>query len=98
MKYTVEEKIIMPKAKKRRRGISVMLKLVGVTIPFVSITIAVLLYVLYTNVSQTLLEKSETLLHTTSERTIQTAWHLENIQGKGHLTEIQIQCLIIPSQ
>ena len=76
MKYTVEEKIIMPKAKKRRRGISVMLKLVGVTIPFVSITIAVLLYVLYTNVSQTLLEKSETLLHTTSERTIQEteAW------------------------
>ena len=66
----------MPKAKKRRRGISVMLKLVGVTIPFVSITIAVLLYVLYTNVSQTLLEKSETLLHTTSERTIQEteAW------------------------
>lgn len=53
-----------------------MLKLVGVTIPFVSITIAVLLYVLYTNVSQTLLEKSETLLHTTSERTIQEteAW------------------------
>lgn len=66
----------MPKDKKRRMTISILVKLVITIIPFMFAAIAVLLYVVYTNVSDTFLEKSETLLRTTSERTIQEteAW------------------------
>lgn len=66
----------MPKEKKHRKKISIMLKLVGIILPFVCVAIMALMYVIYTNVSKTFLEKSETLLHTTSERTIQEteAW------------------------
>lgn len=63
----------MPKEKRRRKTISIMMKLVGIIIPFVVAAMAILLYVVYTNVSETLLKKSETLLHTTSERTIEEA-------------------------
>lgn len=53
-----------------------MIKLVGIILPFVCVAIMALMYVIYTNVSKTFLEKSETLLHTTTERTIQEteAW------------------------
>ncbi len=66
----------MAKNKKHRKIISIMRKMIRTIIPFVFVAIVILLYVIYTNVSKILLEKSETLLHTTSERTIQEteAW------------------------
>ncbi len=61
---------------KRRRGIGVTVKLVAAVIVSVIIAVSALLAVVYDRMSQTLLEKSEEILRTTSEKTLQEtrAW------------------------
>lgn len=58
------------------RGIGITVKLVAAIAVSVMIAIAVLLSVVYDRMSQTLLEKSEEILHTTTEKTLQEtkAW------------------------
>ena len=58
------------------KGIGVTVKLVFAVVVSAMIAVAVLLGVVYDRMSQTLLEKSEELLHTTSDKTLQEtkAW------------------------
>ncbi len=60
----------------KRRGAGITVKLVAAVVDSVIIAGAVLLAVVYDRMSQTLLEKSEEILHTTTERTLQEtrAW------------------------
>ncbi len=60
----------------KRRGAGITVKLVAAVVGSVIIAGAVLLAVVYDRMSQTLLEKSEEILHTTTERTLQEtrAW------------------------
>lgn len=60
----------------KKKGIGVTVKLVFAVVVSAMIAVAVLLGVVYDRMSQTLLEKSEELLHTTSDKTLQEtkAW------------------------
>lgn len=60
----------------KRRGIGVAMKLVAAIVVSVIIAMSVLLTVVYKNMSETLLEKSEEALHTTMGKTVQEtrAW------------------------
>lgn len=60
----------------KRRGIGVTVKLVAAIVVSVIIAVSVLLAVVYNNMSETLLEKSEEILHTTTGKTVQEteAW------------------------
>ena len=60
----------------KRRGIGVAMKLVAAIVVSVIIAVSVLLAVVYNNMSETLLEKSEEILHTTTGKTVQEtrAW------------------------
>lgn len=59
-----------------RRGVGITVKLVAAILGSVIIAVSALLGVVYSNMSRTLLEKSEDILRTTTERTIQEtrAW------------------------
>ena len=59
-----------------KRGIGITVKLVAAVIGSVVIAVSVLLSVVYDRMSQTLLEKSEEILHTTADKTLQEtkAW------------------------
>lgn len=73
MSQTTEEK---SRTMTPGRGIGITVKLVAAIAVSVMIAIAVLLSVVYDRMSQTLLEKSEEILHTTTEKTLQEtkAW------------------------
>ncbi len=60
----------------RRRGIGITVKLVAAIVVSVIIAVSALLAVVYDRMSQTLLEKSEEILHTTTDKTLQEtkAW------------------------
>ena len=60
----------------KKKGIGVTAKLVFAVVVSAMIAVSVLLGVVYNRMSQTLLEKSEELLHTTSDKTLQEtkAW------------------------
>ncbi len=60
----------------KRRGIGVTVKLVAAIVASAVIAMSVLLAVVYDRMSQTLLEKSEEILHTTTDKTLQEtrAW------------------------
>lgn len=60
----------------RRRGIGITVKLVAAVVASVIIAVSALLAVVYDRMSQTLLEKSEEILHTTTDKTLQEtkAW------------------------
>lgn len=60
----------------RRRGIGITVKLVAGVVASVIIAVSALLAVVYDRMSQTLLEKSEEILHTTTDKTLQEtkAW------------------------
>lgn len=60
----------------KRRGIGVTVKLVAAIVVSVMIAVSALLAVVYDRMSQTLLEKSEEMLRTTTDKTIQEtkAW------------------------
>lgn len=66
----------MSETKEIKKGIGVTVKLVFAVVVSAIIAVSVLLGVVYDRMSQTLLEKSEELLHTTSEKTLQEtkAW------------------------
>lgn len=66
----------MSETKEIKKGIGVTVKLVFAVVVSAMIAVSVLLGVVYDRMSQTLLEKSEELLHTTSEKTLQEtkAW------------------------
>ncbi len=55
----------------RQRGIGITVKLVAAIIVSVIIAVSVLLAVVYDTMSKTLLEKSEEILHTTTDKTLQ---------------------------
>lgn len=59
-----------------RRGIGITVKLVAAVVASVIIAVSALLAVVYDRMSQTLLEKSEEILHTTTDKTLQEtkAW------------------------
>ena len=60
----------------RRKGIGITVKLVAAIVVSVVIAVSALLAVVYDRMSQTLLEKSEEILHTTTDKTLQEtkAW------------------------
>ena len=60
----------------RRRGIGITVKLVAAIVVSAVIAVSALLMVVFDRMSRTLLEKSEEILHTTTEKTIQEtkAW------------------------
>ncbi len=60
----------------RRKGIGITVKLVAAIVISVVIAVSALLAVVYDRMSQTLLEKSEEILHTTTDKTLQEtkAW------------------------
>ncbi len=60
----------------KRRGIGLTVKLTAAVVVSVMIAVSALLAVVYTRMSKTLLEKSEEMLHTTTEKTLQEtrAW------------------------
>lgn len=72
-----QTKAIRPRTSgSRRRGIGITVKLVAAVIVSVIIAVSVLLAVVYDTMSQTLLEKSEEILYTTTDKTLQEtrAW------------------------
>ncbi len=71
----------------KRRGIGITVKLVAAVIVSVVIAVSILLGVVYDRMSQTLLEKSEEILNTTVDRTLQEtrAWMA------GTLTMLEVQ-------
>ena len=60
----------------KRRGIGLTVKLTAAVVVSVMIAVSALLAVVYTRMSKTLLKKSEEMLHTTTEKTLQEtkAW------------------------
>lgn len=62
--------------KTKRRGLGITVKLVAAIIVSVIIAVSILLAVVYDSMSKTLLEKSEEILHTTTDKTLQEtrAW------------------------
>ncbi|HBA70040.1 MAG TPA: hypothetical protein DCZ40_11900, partial [Lachnospiraceae bacterium] len=60
----------------RRRGVGITVKLVAAIVVSVIIAVSALLAVVYDRMSQTLLGKSEEILHTTTDKTLQEtkAW------------------------
>ena len=63
-------------ASAKRRGLGLTVKLTAAVIISVMIAVSALLAVVYQRMSQTLLQKSEEMLHTTTEKTLQEtkAW------------------------
>lgn len=61
---------------KKRRGMGITIKLVAAVVGSAVIAVSVLLAVVYDKMSKTLLEKSEEILHTTTDSTLQEtrAW------------------------
>lgn len=71
-----QEKEKMAGTRTAKRGIGITVKLVAAIVVSVIIAVAILLAVVYNRMSQTLLEKSEEMLHTTTDKTLQEtkAW------------------------
>lgn len=72
-----QEKVIKSRTgRAKRRGLGITVKLVAAIIVSVIIAVSVLLAVVYDSMSRTLLEKSEELLYTTTDKTLQEtrAW------------------------
>ncbi len=72
-----QTKVTKPERKgSRRRGLGITVKLVAAVVVSAVIAVSALLAVVYDRMSQTLLEKSEEILHTTTDKTLQEtkAW------------------------
>lgn len=92
-------KEMAPSAARRRRGIGITVKLVIAVAVSVTIAVSALLAVVYDRMSKTLLEKSEEILGTTTDRTLQEtrAWMNRTLTMlEGQRDTIQYEDMDIP--